>query len=89
MAAKFDTRMQPKYKPDIAFIKFILKQKNGQDVILDLNDENMWDKPEFDWTKPLVLFISGWKTGIKSWFNRGMYKAYKANGGFNFMVIIF
>lgn len=86
IAAKVDTRIQPEYKPDIAFIKLILKQQKGPDVILKLNDIDMWDKPEFEWSKPLVLFISGWTTTPDSWVNTAMYEAYKANGGFNFMV---
>lgn len=74
-------------------MKFVLRTKKTVNVSIPFTDPtSLWNHTEFNSSKPLVIFVTGWKTNLEEEASQAqnvMADAYICRGGWNFVVNTF
>lgn len=81
--------VKKKFTPKVDEMSFILRTKTTSVSIPFTDPTSLWKHPQFNSSKPLVIFVTGWKTDLKNKASQAqdvMADAYLCRGDWNFVV---
>ncbi|XP_058450487.1 vitellogenin-1-like [Malaya genurostris] len=80
---------EPLYEPDLSRMNYVLMTDSGNYSYSLNRSGDIWKSPQFSHQLQTVLLVTGWLTTIDSANDAvdALYKAYRARGQINFLVI--
>lgn len=89
-AAVASNGTEPYFEPDLSLMNYVLMTESGNFSYPLSKAQDLWESPEFLRELDTVIVVTGWLTSINDEKNDAvteLYKAYRARGGHNFIVI--